>query len=43
VGRNPDFEDAWYYVKTPNGGEPRISLTTAGPTGVFDVIPTIIP
>lgn len=43
VGRNPDFNNTWWYVLIPSGGKCWVSLTTAQATGPFDDIPTITP
>ena len=43
VGRNPDFNNTWWYVVIPTGGKCWVSLTTAQAFGDFDAIPTVIP
>jgi hypothetical protein len=44
VGRNPDFDNTWWYVKIPDdNGKCWVSLTTAQAYGDFDAIPTVIP
>jgi uncharacterized protein YgiM (DUF1202 family) len=41
VGRNPDYDNTWWYVKIPdNNGNCWVSLTTAQASGDFDEIPT---
>jgi uncharacterized protein YgiM (DUF1202 family) len=41
VGRNPDFDNTWWYVKIPDSnGKCWVSLTTAQAYGDFDSIPT---
>jgi len=44
VGRNPDFDNTWWYVVVPStGGKCWVSLTTAQASGDFDAIPTVMP
>jgi len=43
VGRNPNFNNTWWYVEIPSGGKCWVSLTTAQAYGDFDAIPTVIP
>jgi uncharacterized protein YgiM (DUF1202 family) len=44
VGRNPDFDNTWWYVVIPaTGGKCWVSLTTAQASGDFDAIPTVAP
>lgn len=43
VGRNPDFNNTWWIVETPDGGKCWVSLTTGQAYGDFDDIPTVIP
>ena len=44
VGRNPDFNNTWWYVVIPaTGGKCWVSLTTAQAYGDFDAIPTVVP
>jgi SH3-like domain-containing protein len=44
VGRNPDFDNTWWYVKIPgSNGKCWVSLTTAQAYGDFDAIPTVKP
>ena len=44
VGRNPNFNNTWWYVVIPStGGKCWVSLTTAQAYGDFDAIPTVIP
>jgi uncharacterized protein YgiM (DUF1202 family) len=41
LGRNPDYDNTWWYVKIPgNNGNCWVSLTTAQAYGDFDEIPT---
>jgi Bacterial SH3 domain len=43
VGRNPDYDNTWWYVVIPSGGKCWVSLTTAQAYGDFDAIPTVVP
>ena len=43
VGRNPNFNNTWWYVAIPSGGKCWVSLTTAQASGDFDAIPTVKP
>ena len=43
VGRNPDFNNTWWYVAIPSGGNCWVSLTTAQAYGNFSEIPTVTP
>lgn len=43
VGRNPNFNNTWWYVNIPSGGKCWVSLTTAQAYGNFDDIPTVVP
>ena len=44
VGRNPNFNNTWWYVIIPStGGKCWVSLTTAQAQGDFDAIPTVKP
>lgn len=44
VGRNPDFNNTWWYVIIPSTkGKCWVSLTTAQAYGDFDAIPTVKP
>ena len=44
VGRNPDFDNTWWYVVIPSTkGKCWVSFSTAQAFGDFDAIPTIIP
>ena len=44
VGRNPDFDNTWWYVIIPSTkGKCWVSLTTAQAYGDFDAIPTVKP
>ena len=43
VGRNPNFNNTWWYVAIPSGGNCWVSLTTAQASGDFDAIPTVKP
>jgi hypothetical protein len=44
VGRNPDYDNTWWYVVIPStGGKCWVSLTTAQASGDFDAIPTVMP
>ena len=43
VGRNPDFNNTWWYVNMPAGGKCWVSLATGQAYGDFDAIPTITP
>ena len=43
VGRNPDYNNTWWYVVIPSGGKCWVSLTTAQAYGDFDAIPTVKP
>ena len=43
VGRNPDFDNTWWYIKMPTGGKCWVSLATGQAYGDFDDIPTITP
>ena len=43
VGRNPDFDNTWWYVKMPTGGECWISLVAGQAYGPFDDIPIVTP
>jgi hypothetical protein len=44
VGRNPDYNNTWWYVVIPStGGKCWVSLTTAQAYGNFDAIPTVKP
>jgi hypothetical protein len=44
VGRNPDYNNTWWYVVVPStGGKCWVSLTTAQAQGNFDAIPTVKP
>ena len=44
VGRNPDFDNTWWYVVIPStGGKCWVSFSTAQAYGDFDAIPTVIP
>jgi hypothetical protein len=43
VGRNPNFNNTWWYVNIPSGGRCWVSLTTAEAYGNFDDIPTVVP
>jgi hypothetical protein len=43
VGRNPDYDNTWWYVVIPSGGKCWVSLTTAQAYGDFDSIPTVVP
>jgi hypothetical protein len=44
VGRNPDFNNTWWYVVIPStGGKCWVSLATAQAYGDFDAIPTVMP
>jgi hypothetical protein len=44
VGRNPDFNNTWWYVVIPTtGGKCWVSLATAQAYGDFDAIPTVKP
>lgn len=44
VGRNPNFNNTWWYVVIPSTGENCwVSLTTAQAQGNFDAIPTVKP
>jgi len=43
VGRNPNFNNTWWYVEIPSGGNCWVSLTTAQAYGNFTDIPTVTP
>lgn len=44
VGRNPKFNNTWWYVVIPSTkGKCWVSLTTAQASGDFDAIPTVKP
>ena len=44
VGRNPNFNNTWWYVVIPStNGKCWVSLTTAQAYGNFDDIPTVVP
>jgi len=43
VGRNPDFDNTWWYVEMPTGGKCWLSLATGQAFGPFDDIPTMTP
>jgi hypothetical protein len=43
VGRNPNYNNTWWYVVIPSGGKCWVSLTTAQAYGDFDAIPTVVP
>ena len=43
VGRNPDFDNTWWYIKMPTGGKCWVSLAIGQAYGDFDDIPTITP
>jgi hypothetical protein len=44
VGRNPNFNNTWWYVVIPStGGKCWVSMTTAQAYGDFDAIPTVKP
>ncbi len=43
VGRNPDFDNTWWYVKMPTGGKCWVSFATGQAYGDFDAIPTVKP
>ena len=43
VGRNPDYDNTWWYVKMPTGGNCWVSLATGQAYGDFDAIPTVVP
>jgi hypothetical protein len=43
VGRNPNFNNTWWYVNIPSGGRCWVSLTTAQAYGDFYNIPTVMP
>ena len=43
VGRNPDFNNTWWYIKMPIGGECWVSLDTGQAYGPFDGIPIVKP
>jgi len=44
VGRNPNFNNTWWYVVIPStGGKCWVSLTTAQAYGGFDDIPVVTP
>ena len=43
MGRNPDFNNTWWYVEIPGGGKCWVSLTTGQAYGDFDAIPTVMP
>jgi len=44
IGRNPDFDNTWWYVLIPGtNGKCWVSLTTAQAEGDFGSIPTVVP
>jgi hypothetical protein len=43
VGRNPNYNNTWWYIIIPSGGKCWVSLTTAQAYGDFDAIPTVKP
>lgn len=43
VGRNPDFNNTWWYVDMPTGGKCWVSLATGQANGDFDDIPIVKP
>ena len=43
VGRNPDFNNTWWYVNMPTGGKCWVSLATGQAYGDFDDIPVVKP
>ncbi len=43
VGRNPNYNNTWWYVVIPSGGKCWVSLTTAQAYGDFNTIPTVVP
>jgi hypothetical protein len=43
VGRNPDFDNTWWYVEMPTGGECWMSFVAGQAYGPFDDIPIVTP
>jgi len=43
VGRNPDFNNTWWYVDMPTGGKCWVSLATGQANGDLDDIPIVKP
>ena len=43
VGRNPDFNNTWWYVDMPTGGKCWVSFATGQANGDFDDIPIVKP
>ena len=43
VGRNPDFNNTWWYINMPTGGKCWVSFATGQAYGDFDDIPIVTP